>query len=44
MKSLFWQMVGLIVTIVIALAFTYWIYTATMASDLPDWIKYVILH
>lgn len=43
-NALFWQILGLIVIVAVSVALTYWIYTATMASNLPDWVKYIILH
>ena len=33
----------LLAVVVLVLAFTRWMYEATMASDLPDWLKYFLL-
>lgn len=34
----------LTVVLILAILFTKWVYQAVMATDWPDWVKYLILH
>lgn len=42
MRDFFYALI-LIVLLVLVLMFTRWVFEATMASDLPGWLKYMIL-
>ena len=37
------QFVFIIVVTVLALLFSRWLFEAVMASNMPDWLKYVLL-
>lgn len=37
------QFILVIVVTVLALLFSKWVFDAVMASNMPDWLKYVLL-
>lgn len=37
------QFIFIIVMFVLAMLFTRWLFEAVMASNMPDWLKYVLL-
>ena len=41
----YWQaeIIGGLIVIVAAIIFTKWRFDAVMASDIPDWVKYLLL-
>ena len=38
-----WKFLAFVLLIALCLLFAYWRYNAVIGSDLPDWLKYVIL-
>lgn len=37
------EILATVVTIVLCFAFTKWLFSTVMASNLPDWAKYLLL-
>lgn len=45
MKNNTWiEYLILAVVTILAILFTKWVYQSVMATDWPDWVKYLILH